>query len=192
MNARSTDIPFKLFGIFHGLAYTLVGILFLCGKLFIVEQTVFEIDLRCLSVDLRQAVGHEFGKTVCFRKRNLKHFCHILYCHFRCHSLVSDNMGNFFLSIFLGHVFKDLISSVIIKIDVYIRERDSVRIEKTFKEKVIFDRVYLGDSKTIGCSTSSGGSTTGTDAHSKFLSSCIDKILHDEKVSGKSHCLHYV
>jgi len=74
------------------------------------------------SVDFRHAFGHKVGQTVAFRQGQLLHARHIFYSAFGSHGAVSDDAGHLFLSVFLGHVTQHVGSSVIIEVNVYIRQ----------------------------------------------------------------------
>jgi len=54
-------------------------------------------------------------------------------------------MGNFIVAIFIDNIFKNSVPSVFIKINVNIRHGNTVRIQETLKEQIIFDRIYIGD-----------------------------------------------
>ena len=149
VDAGSTDITLQLLGIFHGLADTLVLAVGLCLKFLAVFKKILEIDLYRVPIVIVKPVGDETRKAVGFRQRHFKHFGDILYRHFCRHALVSDDMGYFFSSVFLRYIFEHLIATVVIEIDVDIRERDSVGIQEPLEQKVVFHGVHLCNAEAV-------------------------------------------
>ncbi len=87
---------------------------------------------------------------------------------------------------------KHLSATVIIKVHINIRERYTVRIEESFEQQVILDRVDLRDAKTVCHDTSGCRSSSGTYRHSEFAACYIYEVLHNKEVTGKTHGLHYI
>ena len=71
-------------------------------------------------------------------------------------------MCHLLLSVFLSHPLEHAATAVIIKVNVYIRQRYTVRVKETLKQKVILDGVYLGDTQAISHSRSGSRTTPGT------------------------------
>ena len=59
-------------------------------------------------------------------------------------------MGYLFLSVFFLDILEDPVSSVVVEVDVDIGHVDTVRVEESLEEEVVFDRVYVGDLQTVG------------------------------------------
>ena len=53
-------------------------------------------------------------------------------------------------AVFLFNILEYAVSSVVVEINVDIGHVDSVRVEESLEEKVVFDRVYIGDFQTVG------------------------------------------
>ena len=60
-------------------------------------------------------------------------------------------MRYLFRPIFVCDPLQHLASSVVVEVCIYIGEGDAVRVEETFEEQVVFDRVNLRDAKAVGC-----------------------------------------
>ena len=65
---------------------------------------------------------NQFGETVAFGHGKLLHTSHILKSHFCSHCSIGDDMSNLVGAIFIGNVFQNVGPSVIIKVDIDIRE----------------------------------------------------------------------
>ena len=59
-------------------------------------------------------------------------------------------MGHVVGTIFLGHVLEHACAAVIVEVDVDIGEGDTVGIEKTLEQKVVFYGVDLCDTQAVG------------------------------------------
>ena len=81
-----------------------------------------------------------------------------------------------------------LVTVVVIYVDI--RHRYSFRIKESFKQKIIWNRVNVGNSETITHPAAGSGTASGTDQDSMRSSphdglSCVNKIL------SKSHLLNH-
>ena len=101
-------------------------------------------------------------------------------------------MGHLLGAIFLRHIVEHLIAAVVIEVDVDIGKRDTVGVEETLEQQIVFDRVDLRDAETIGGGRTGGRTTSRADAHSELVAPGIDEVLHDQKVAGEAHRLHDV
>ena len=101
-------------------------------------------------------------------------------------------MCNLVVSVFVFNPFKHFSASVVIKVGVNIRQRNTVWIKETLKKEVVFDWVYLCDSQAICHYRTCCRATTGTHHHAQLVACGVDEVLHDEEVAGKSHGLHDV
>ena len=99
-------------------------------------------------------------------------------------------MRHVVLAVFLCHPVQHAAAAIIVKVHVNIGQRDTVGVEETLKKEVIFNGIDLRDAETVGHATTSGGATTGTDAHVEFLAGGANEVLHNEEVARETHCLH--
>ena len=53
------------------------------------------------------------------------------------------------LSVFFLYILEDPVTAVVVEVDVHIWHVDSVRIEESLKEEVVFYRVYISDFQTV-------------------------------------------
>ncbi|EJX10287.1 hypothetical protein EVA_01565 [gut metagenome] len=101
-------------------------------------------------------------------------------------------MCHLLFSVFLGYPVQHSASPVVVEVDVDIREGDTVGVQKTLKKEVVFDGVNLGNAETVGHCTTCGRSTTRTYRNVEDFAGGLDIVLHNEKVTGKTHGLHDV
>ena len=101
-------------------------------------------------------------------------------------------MRHFLRAIFVCHPLKHTPAAVVVEVDVDIGERNTVGIEKTLEEEVVFNGVDVGDAQAVGHCTSCGRTTTGADGNVELLSCSLDVVLHDQEVAGEAHGLHDV
>ena len=95
-------------------------------------------------------------------------------------------------SVFFRYPTQYFATTVIVEVGIDIGEGDTVRIQETFEQQVILNRVDLSDSQTV-CNCRSGSrSTSRSHRYAQFFAGSGDKVLHDKEVSGKTHCLHDV
>ena len=74
----------------------------------------------------------------------------------------------------------------IFEVHVDIGHRDAFRIEETLEQKLVLDRVEVGDPQAVGHDATGGGTAARTHEPT-FLAHGPDVILHDEEVVGEAH-----
>ena len=94
------------------------------------------------------------------------------------------------MSVLILHPFQHLATSIIIKVGIDIRQRDTVRVQETLKQQVVLQGVYLRDTQTIGDHRPGCGATTWSHHHPQLVTCRVDEVLHDKKVTRETHRLH--
>ena len=90
---------------------------------------------------LTEGVGHVEGKSL--------HTGHILDGVLCGHRTVGDDMSAILMSVLVHHPLQHTSAPIVIKVGIDIREVYTVWVEETFKQQVIFQRVYLGNTQAI-------------------------------------------
>ena len=90
------------------------------------------------------------------------------------------------ITILTAHIINDFLSSFETEVNVNIRHGNSLRIQESFKQKIITNRVKLRDPKGIGNQTSRCGTTSRT-YHNLMVTGIFDKIPHNQEVIYISH-----
>ena len=97
-----------------------------------------------------------------------------------------------FNTIFLGHPIEHTLTTIVVEVDIDIRQGDTVGIEETLKQQVIFQRVQIRDFQAICYNGASRRSTARTHRNAQFFSGGTDIIAHDEEVAWEAHGLHHM
>ena len=193
MHAGVAHISFEHFGVANGVAHEWVVRGFGFPQFGDRLDGIGQVHLGHLAVGpCRQLVGNEFAQAVGFRKRELEHAGHVFDGQFCGHRSVSDDVGHFFCTIFIGHPLQHASASVVVEVHIDIRERNTVGIQEALEEEVIFNRVDVGDAQAVSHGTARGRSTPRADRDTELLASCLDVVLHDEEVAREAHRLHDV
>ena len=118
------------------------------------------------------------------------HAGHVLEARLGSHRAVSDDVRHFLLAVFLGDPVEDFVSSLIVEIDIYIGQGDTVGVEETLEQEVVLEGIDVGDFQAVGHHGTGRGSTSRThgDAHAAGRR---DEVLHDEEVAGEAHVAHH-
>ena len=152
-----------------------------------------QVHLGCLAVRPRwQFVGNEFAQAVGLRKGELQHARHVFDGQLGGHGAVSDDVCHLLCSIFICHPLEYTSAAVVVEVDIDIGERNTVGVEKTLEEQVVFDGVDVGDAQAIGHGTAGRRSTTWAYGNIKLLSCGFDVVLHNQEVAGEAHGFHDV
>ena len=101
-------------------------------------------------------------------------------------------MRHLVVSILIFHPFQHAPASVVVKVGINIGQRYTVGVKETFEKQVVLDGVNLRYAQTIGHNRACGRPTSGANHHVQFVLCRVDKVLHDEEVARKTHCLHNV
>ena len=186
MHARLTHRPFELFGIFQRAADELIGRFPLGVQLR--RLLINELERR-LPFGGRYSVGHEFRQAVALRKGKFLHPRHILYGQFRSHAAERHDLGHALFAVFFGHVVQHVGAAVLVEVHIHIRQRDTLRIEESFEQKMIFERVYIRYFKAVRNHRTGGRTSSGAYRYAHFASR-TDEVPHDEEVARETHPLH--
>ena len=103
-----------------------------------------------------------------------------------CQSTKGNNLNHAIIAIFPPYIIDNFLSSFEAEVHINIRHGHSFRIQETLKEKIIPDRVQLGDSKGISNQTSCGRTSSRAD-HDIIVSGIFDEVPHNEEVIYISH-----
>ena len=148
MNTGITNVTFQHLGIFQGIPNQRIRSI---GSFFQLRY-IFDGILELEFLHIRDFIGYQLSQSVGFGQRNFLNTCHILDGRLRSHRTIRNNMCHTFRTIFLRYPAKHFATSVIIKVGINIRQRDTVRIQETLKQQIVFNGVDFGNSQTIGYS----------------------------------------
>ena len=97
-----------------------------------------------------------------------------------------------FFAIFLSNPINHFTASVIIKIDVNIGQRNTVGIEKTLKQQIIFQRVNIGNFKAISNYRTGCRATSRSYGNAQFFARHSYIILNNKEITRVTHRFHNV
>ena len=96
------------------------------------------------------------------------------------------DLRNALSAVFVPDVIDHAVAPVLAKVDVEVRHRDALGIEKALEQQVVAQRIEIGDAERVGDQRSRAGSPAG--AHRNAVRSCpADEVGDDEEVAGKAH-----
>ena len=94
---------------------------------------------------IRQTVRDGLDQCVGYVKGQLLHAGYIFQRRLRSHGTIGNDVGYIGFAVLLRHPREHLAAPVVIKVYVDIGQRDSVRIEETFKQQIVLDGIYSRD-----------------------------------------------
>ena len=160
------------------------------------------LDLRVILVHLAQIRAHFQSQIQCHAKIIRHCLCdgiHIIVWHIHDASNVpddalclegskGDDLGHTVLAIFFNDIINDLTSAVEAEVDINIRHGYTFRVQKSLKQKIVTNRIDIGDTGRIGHQTS-GCTASSRSYWDMMCSGIIDKIPDDQKIIHISHLL---
>jgi len=140
---------------------------------------------RLLELDL-ELLRHQLGDAVHIGIVYLENPSDIADDGPRCHGAEGDDLADVVVAVLFLDVADDLFTALIAEIDVDVRHRDALGIEKTLEDQVIADRIEVGDLEHIGDQAAGGRTAAGS--HRDVLAAGItDEIGGDEKIARIAH-----
>src|SRR5262249_56010227 len=97
-----------------------------------------------------------------------------------------DELGEGVGPVALLHIGDDLIAPVLAKIDIEIRHRNALGIEKALEQKSKANGVEIGDGERIGNERACAGATPRSDRNAARFRP-LDEIGNDEEIAGIVH-----
>ncbi len=155
----------------------------------LIQLPEFRIEFQSTVYGNVQFVGNHFCNGIHKSVRQIHCPAHVTD-HSLCRQCTEcHNLHHFIGAVFPAHIINDLLPSVIAEINVDIGHGYSLRIQKTFKQQIIFYRIDIGNFQTIGYYAACRGSTPRPHRN-PVGSGIIDKIPHNQKIIHISHGLN--
>ena len=133
-----------------------------------------------------QLIGDHFGDSVALGVRQVHNSSHVPDNASGRHGTKGNNLYQPVLAIFAHHVINDLLTPFKAEVYVNIRHGYSLRVQKTFKKKIVFNGIQLGDSQCIGYQASCCRSTSRTH-HNVVVPGVLAKVPYNKEVVHISH-----
>ena len=193
MDARATHGALEHLGILDGVGQSRIGAGLGLAQLGGTLDGVGQIHLQVVARDgVFQPVGNGLAQCIDRVQRHLLYACHILDAVLGGHGGIGDDVGTVLVAVFVFHPFQHTASSVVVEVGIDIGQRDTVGVQETLEQQVVFQRVDLGDAQTVGHHRACGRATAGTYHHAQLVAGRVDEVLHDEEVARETHRLHDV
>jgi hypothetical protein len=107
----------------------------------------------------------------------------------REHPPERDDLSHRFTAVFVSHVLNDPLAALHREIDVDVRHGDSLRVEEALEQKVVLQRVHIGDPERVGHDRPGCGTAPRTDRDSIVLRE-LHEVPDDEEVRREPHLLY--
>ena len=161
------------------------------------------LDLWVILIHLAQIRTHFQSQIQCHAKIIRHCLCdgiHIIVWHIHdtpditndplcLESPKGDDLGHTVLAIFFNNIINDLTSAVEAEVDINIRHGYTFRVQKSLKQKIVTDRIDIGDTGRIGNQTS--GCTASSRSYRDMMGSgIIDKVPNNQKIIHIAHLLN--
>ena len=97
-----------------------------------------------------------------------------------------DDLCDLVATILLLHVANDLVAPVLTEVDVEIRHRNPLGIEKALEQQTETDRIEIGDGQRVSDQRAGAGAAARSDRDVLRLSP-LDEIGNDQEIAGIVH-----
>ena len=154
--------------------------------LFLIGFPELRIHSQCLINGDIWLLWNHLGDGVYLGIRHVQNTAYITDHTAGCQSTEGNDLNHAVIAIFPPYIIDNFLSSFKAEVHINIRHGYSFRIQETLKEKIIPDRIQLGDPKCIGNQASCGGTSSRAD-HDIIVSGIFDEVPHNEEVIYISH-----
>ena len=101
-------------------------------------------------------------------------------------------MRTVLVAILVHHPFQHLPPAIIIKVGVDIGQGDTVGIQETLEQQVVFQGINLRDAQAVGHNRPGCRPTSRSHHHAQFLSGRTNKVGYNQEITRKTHGLHHM
>ena len=190
VDAGLADAAFELEGVVEHLAHQRVTVFVFLLELLDVFDAVGERGLVFLVLavlpDHDGAVGDHLGEAVGLRDGEVGDARHVLDGQLGGHGAEGDDVGDVVGAVVVLDVLDHAVAAFVVEVHVDIRHRDALRVEETLEQKVVADRVEVGDAEAVRHAGAGGGATARADGHA-VAAAPVDEVLDDEEVVREAH-----
>ena len=104
-------------------------------------------------------------------------------------STEGDNLCHTVLTVLTLHIINDLFTPIIAEVNVEIGHRNTLRVQKSFKEQVVCNRVDIGDADAEGNKASGSRASAGSDGNIAILRK-RNEVADYKEVGVKAHAIY--
>ena len=151
-----------------------------------VELSQIGVKGKCAVKCNIQFVRNRFCKLIRVTVRQIHDTCNITDHTFGGKRSESDDLYYFVRTIFACDIIDYILAMCVFEINVNIRHGYTFRIQETFEEQIILNRINVGDVHTIGSNTA-GGRTPSRAYCNVVFTAIIDVIPYDQEIIHVPH-----
>ena len=154
--------------------------------LVLVEALELRLLLQCGIERDAELEGNELRDAVDETVGHAEHAPDIAHHGLRRHGAVGDDLRYALAAVLLRHVVDHPVAPVHAEIDVEVRHRDTLGIEKALEQQVMADRIEIRDPQAVGDQRSRSRAAPRSHRHA-VIARPADEVGDDEEIAGKAH-----
>ena len=135
---------------------------------------------------VRRVLRHELAQLVDLPVRHLQHAADVAQDAARLQGAEGDDLSDAVVAVFVLDVVNDLVTPLLAEVDVEVRHRNALRIEKALEQQAEADRIEVGNGERVGNERAGAGAAAGPDRDALRFRP-LDEIGDDEEVAGIFH-----
>ena len=139
---------------------------------------------------ISRVLRHELAQLVDLPVRHLQYAADVAQDAARLQRAEGDDLSDLSAAVFLLDVVNDFVAALLAEIDIEVRHRDALGIEKSLEQKPEPDRIEIGDGQRIGDERARARAAARSDWNALPFRP-LDEIGNDEKVAGILHALDH-
>ena len=136
--------------------------------------------------ELARLERNQLRDAVAEHVREVEHAPDVAYDGFRRHRAEGRDLRDRIGAVLLLHVIDDAVAAVLAEVDVEVRHRDALGIEKALEQQCVAQRIEVGDAERIGDERSRAGPAAGPHGNAVALRP-VDEVGDDQEVAGVAH-----
>ena len=143
--------------------------------------------MACLQRDgIGRIVRHQLAQPVDLPVRHLQHAADVAQHGAGLQFAVRDDLRDAVLAVLALHVSDDAVALLLAEIDVEIRHRNALGIEKALEQQSEAQRIEIGDRQRVGDERARTRAASRPDGDAVRLRP-LDEVGDDKEVAGKLH-----
>ena len=152
----------------------------------LIHLTQLRIDLQGTVNGNVQLIGNHLCKRIHIRIGQIHHSSHITDDSLGSQGTEGNNLHHLFGTVFAADIINHLLSSFEAEVNINIRHGNTFRIQKSFKQQIIFNGINIGNLQAVGNDTSCRRTTSRT-YHNTVLLGIVNKVPNDQEIIHIAH-----
>ena len=136
-----------------------------------------------------QLAGNGIAPLIAVKLTEAKHPRHIANGLLSTKRAESDDLGHVVIPIPVMDILNELAAAIIRDIQINVRHLRPSRIEKPFKQQMVFNRIHFGNCQSKCHQRARRGTTPGTSHNPDFMG-VVHHIPHYQEVIGEAHFIN--